>query len=277
MRIVEEDGTKRVYFRQSWVNKFQHCPEQARLTDPTVEDGVPSDMAALGTALHSGIEAALRGEALDPREVYERSENTLTMLESQFTYVDVTRADALSYLRAWSRLLLGNDEFNALYESNDARIEEKFAVFVDARMVNGERVEMWWEGRQDAVLPMTYGVDWKTGARTWSEWETTRWNIQSTIYCYAAECEGLLEFPAEFRFVVFTRAAEPKVQVVKVVRTFAHVEWLTERLWRVYDMRTVDRWPLNDQGWWCHPKWCDHFAECKGLYFSDDSWMQIQR
>lgn len=260
------DGN-RIYFRQSWVNEYFICPERARQTalcEPTDET---NEAAALGTAMHAGIEAAMDGRADSPDAVFEIARFTLDSMYSLglFVYDDLTPKKAHDYLRLWSQQLRTVSEFRELYDDAGKMTEQSFCVHVDTR---ADGTEMWWEGTVDVVGSL-YLVDWKTSGRQYQAWEKQRWAIQPTMYAHAAERMGWLHYPVDFRYVVFDKGAKPP-QVVQVQRGPEHAKFLTAQLWLVYDQDWKRPWPLNDQHALCSPKWCPHWEECKGLYVSPD-------
>jgi hypothetical protein len=57
MKIDEEN--KRVFVRQSWLKDMLLCPERSRLSVLQPEFRTQNDSAAIGTAVHAGIEAVL--------------------------------------------------------------------------------------------------------------------------------------------------------------------------------------------------------------------------
>jgi hypothetical protein len=61
MRIDKE--TNKVFVRQSWLKDMLLCPERARLGVVQPEFKTQNDSAAIGTAVHAGIEAVLAGNA----------------------------------------------------------------------------------------------------------------------------------------------------------------------------------------------------------------------
>lgn len=258
------DGTG-VYFRQSWVNNFLLCNDRARLD---VETDETNEAAALGTALHAGIEAGLRGTATTPTQVSEVAIATLIELESHFTYDDLDRDRCVAYLRHWSQMLRTQPEFMSLRNNDNAVIEEYFCVPVD-RMGD---VTMYWEGTADAADVPNCVIDWKTTGRKYQRWEKQRWAVQPTVYAEAARQYGWVNNDiVDFKFVVFEKSLSTSApEVVTVTRGPGHTAWLTRMLWRAYDLRQVAEWPLNDAHALCSQKWCPVWDKCKGLHVRPD-------
>ena len=265
MKIEVEDGITKVYFRQSWVNNFLLCNDRARLDVETEET---NEAAALGTAHHSGIEACLAGEATTPTQVAEASIATLIDLEQHFKYDDLDRDKCVAYLRHWAGMLRTQPEFVNLYANPDRLIEQTFTIHVDTI---GD-VEMYWTGTADAVDQPKYIVDWKTASRKYQRWEKQRWAVQPTMYAEAGRQLGWVDGEnVDFRFVVFHRSlSTPAPETIRVTRGPGHTAWLTRMLWRAYDLRQVDEWPLNDQHALCSEKWCPVWGQCKGAHIRAD-------
>jgi len=266
MRIEQgDDGRTRIYFRQSWVNNFLLCNDRARLD---VETEATNEAAALGTAHHSGIEAALSGRIDKPSEVAEWSIATLIDLEKHFTYDDLDRDKCVAHLRHWSGQLRTQPEFVELYTNQERLVEQEFTIHVDTI---GD-VDMHWTGTADAINCPTYLVDWKTSSRKYQRWEKQRWAVQPTIYAEAARQLGWVDDDkVDFRYVVFHRSlSSPAPETISVTRGPGHTAWLTRMLWRAYDLRQVHEWPLNDQHALCSEKWCPAWAQCKGLHVRSD-------
>jgi len=266
MRIEhDDDGITRVYFRQSWINDFLLCNDRAR---QYVESEATNEAAALGTAHHAGIEAGLRGAAIKPSQVAEVSVAALIEQEPHFQYDELDRDKCVAYLRHWSGMLRTQPEFASLYVNAAALIEQQFTILVD---VVGA-VEMYWTGTADAIDCPFYLVDWKTSSRKYQRWEKQRWAVQPTVYAEAARQLGWVGSDVvDFRFVVFQRSfsvAAP--EVIRVTRGPGHTAWLTRMLWRAYDLRQLDEWPLNDNHALCSQKWCPVWDKCKGLYIRSD-------
>jgi hypothetical protein len=260
-----DDGITRVYFRQSWINNFLLCNDRARLD---VESDETNEAAALGTSWHGGIEAALRGEADTPSQVAEASIGVLQALEHTFEYDDLTHDKACQHLRHWSKMLRTQPEFVSLYDNPDRLIEQAFEVHLDTM---GD-VELYLVGTIDAIDNPTCVIDWKTSSRKYQRWEKQRWAVQPTVYAEACRQMGWVnDEKVDFRFVVFERnLARDAPETIRVTRGPGHTAWLTRMLWRAYDLRQLDTWPLNDQHALCSEKWCPAWSQCKGLYVRSD-------
>jgi hypothetical protein len=266
MRIeYDADGITRVYFRQSWINDFLLCNDRARLA---VDSEATNEAAALGTSLHSGIEAALRRNAVTPSEVLEISRNTLVGLEPTFVYDELTRDKCVAFLAHWSNMLRSQPEFLSLIVNPDALIEHEF----DVPLAYRGNVELRLTGTIDAVDRPNYLVDWKTTGRKYQRWEKQRWAVQPTVYAEACRQMGWIESDTvDFRFVVFQKSLSvPAPEVIRVTRGPGHTAWLTRMLWRAYDLDDLDEWPLNDNHALCSQKWCPVWDKCKGLYIKPD-------
>lgn len=275
MKIETVDGVRHIYFRQSWINTYQICPERAR-NEPTEYTDDTNEAAALGTAWHKGIETALSGNATKPSHVAEAAIEELARLEPLFDYMDLSPSQSRDWLRIWAPTLHKCEEFRDVYDNESRLVEQPFDIVIDGRNHGYEVLHL--VGTIDAVHVPRYIVDWKTASRRYQAWERQRWAIQPTVYAEAAsELGWVAGHPIEFRFVVWERnKSNPGPHVVKVFRGPEHTAHLTDTLWRVYDSAQamsdagLTRWPTNDQHALCSPKWCPVWANCKGAFIAPD-------
>jgi hypothetical protein len=73
-----------------------------------------------------------------------------------------------------------------------------------------------------------------------------------------------LKGPYRFNFVLLR--PNGKVEWVPVHRGQADFAWLLKKVLHLAYLQEceLEEWPLNDQGWWCSPKWCGKWDQCKG-------------
>jgi hypothetical protein len=136
---------------------------------------------------------------------------------------------------------------------------------------------------QDRVIELSGAIDyvdliprdWKTSGSGmgYEKWELQRWNIQATVYTWAAMMLGLVDpvphstgehqFP--FEFVVMGGKA---VKRVTITRTEADWSWLQDKVIRLAKLieSGLDPWPVNDNHALCSPKWCPAWDDCKGSH-----------
>jgi hypothetical protein len=120
-------------------------------------------------------------------------------------------------------------------------------------------------------------VDWKTSGRDKQPWEESRWNVQATVYTYAAAELGLLKPHDDgnfhFELIVFNhKNNEPEPQHVQVLRSENNWAWLVEVVSQMVTQIESDLpiWQMNDQHALCSPVWCPVWSDCKGKYISGE-------
>ena len=250
-------------FRQSDLEAFYKCPHQFDLRRRNLLPRKETDATALGTSMHAGIEAVLRGECglADGEQV---AVEAWRALQDDVEYVqDKTAATVERKVRdcygAWAQ-----DVFPML--GGTVAVEHRFKVLLHSDQTR----QLWLSGTIDYIDEALGLVDWKTAGRRYEEWEKRRFAIQPTVYSYAAWREGLVDLDhlemVPFTYAVMVKGRKQEVQIVTVERGPQHWQWLTAQATRLANLieAEVDAWPLNDQGWHCSPKWCTAWDSCKG-------------
>ena len=280
MRIEEENGITRIYVRQSWLGDALMCPERARLISLHPETRKENDSAMMGTACHAGIEAVLRDE-ISPLSIGEYSISSFraaeTDLLNQNKKINITNTEPRNWDKhiasmsdAWVRDIMplvpkgGVSEF---------KFSAKVADVADAIFP----YELWFEGTMDYFHP-TEIWDWKTAARKYYQAEKQNQNIQSAVYAKAATSLGLIDYDVKFNFGVMIRNASSTGQIVPVVRTANHGDWIVEQtktlvnnLLTISNRWPSSRWLANDQHFLCSERWCPVWSMCKGSYITSDN------
>lgn len=250
-------------FRQSDLNTFFKCPEQLRLKRAGLLPRVESDATALGTAMHAGIEAVLKGECAPEEgldvalDEWERLAPTVDRWLQMKNASTVARHVSNCYV-AWLRNVY-------------PRLGTPLGMEVDFRFLAHEddEREVWFVGTIDYLEE--WGVwDWKTAARAYEEWEVRRFKIQPTMYAMAARELYPEHFGdnVNFAYGISLKGGKPKAQVVETTRDTRHWSWLVRQclsLAHLYEAG-LPVWPLQDQGWWCSEKWCPAWLDCKGAH-----------
>jgi hypothetical protein len=274
MRIDEEN--KRVYVRQSWLGDSMLCQERGRRMMVSPEFRTTNDSAVMGTAVHAGIEAVLRG-TIDARDAHHVSVSKLNLIKDT-EKVKVTNTDpstwedlVRSMTNAWVAGVLpevplgGQPEFKFEYFSN---------IVVDGYAI-------WFEGTMDYFHPT--GVwDWKTAARKYSLLEKQTQSIQASIYSGYALQSGEVEVDANgdvgFNFGVMIRNLKGDSQIVRIKRNSAHSMWVTEQASTMVRLALAMRntegefnrpWLKNDQHFLCSERWCPWWSVCKGVFIQN--------
>jgi len=269
VKVEYRDGIRRFIFRQSWMNTFQHCPEQARLDMHGLLPRVESDATAIGTSVHVGIEHLL--DDAEPSEAWRLSCSKFDELSElpEFAWLQV-KTPATAHRIIYNALWGWYDEIEPKL-GRTISVEQHFSLHVQT-MPCGD--EIWIEGTWD--YEDEHGLwDWKTAGREYQPWEVERWYVQPTQYTLA---HSLINdcYPLPFNYAVMVKTGgegPSKTQHLQVRRDEGHYKWLVRQMKNavaLYDMTDGGEhpWPLMDQGWHCSPKWCSAWSSCKGAYVS---------
>jgi len=271
LRIDEE--TKRVYVRQSWLKDVLLCPERARFSYTKPEFKTTNDSAAIGTAVHAGIEAVLRQD-VSAGNAWQVSLAKFRQLESEPSGINHTNINpehwhgyVVSLTHAW---------MTDIYPSVPlgGAVEHQFAV-PTGESVNG--YELWFEGTMDYLHED--GVwDWKTASRKYSLNEKQNQDVQSSIYSFAGHRLGFTKEESRFNFGVMIRASKAYGQIVSINRNKAHGDFVIQQALSAVaygfamtngtGVPTENRWLINDQHHLCSQRWCPWWSICKGAHIS---------
>lgn len=258
MKVNREERT--LTLRQSSLNTWMLCPERARLDMVHPERDSTTDAAAVGTAVHAGIETVLRvhDHALARRNVIASLEENASQIRwVQVKQLKTAFALAERLFEAWLHHVLPQ-------LAGPLAVEETFNL--PWAEINGWQVRL--SGTIDYVDENLVVWDWKTSSRPYETWEADRWKIQPTVYGWAMnQLHGI--DPVQFTYCVLVKKARPEVQIFDVERSNGHWAWLhrqVESIVAQIDALPDGIWPLNDHHALCSAKWCPHWEYCKGLY-----------
>lgn len=265
------DGRLHLELRQSNLSTYQMCPESlhAELTDP--QPSTWTDATVIGTAFHAAVEYAL----LEQREAEMASRETMYSVAANqveeigdWTFTRTARGNVQPTIEhlidTWHETSYGT------YEPE--LIEQPFKHL----LWRDDQYDIWLKGTRDCVTTDGLVIDHKTTSslRSWATWEKQRWAVQPTAYTWATwreESPRTPEMP-ERPFAYHIVATDGTAHQVSVWRDQSHIDWLTQQAIQIATMvRTeLDKWPLNDSGWWCSDKWCNQWANCKGKHMRSD-------
>lgn len=280
MRIDNNNGydITKVFIRQSWLGDALMCPERARLTALHPETRKENDSAMMGTAVHAGIEAVLRGEIVHA-DIADFSVNAFRNRERELLtegkQINITNTDPKNWNKhigsmadAWARDIMPHvpegGECEYKFETKVAHVDNELFEY-----------ELWFEGTMDYFHYQ--GIwDWKTAARKYYQAEKQTQNVQSAVYAESAHVMGLIDYPVTFNFGVMIRNASSTGQIVPVTRTANHGQWIIDQtIALVNNLLTVQakmpstRWLINDQHHLCSQRWCPVWSMCKGSYINE--------
>lgn len=269
MRIEKE--TNRVFVRQSWLKDMLLCPERARLGVVQPEFKTQNDSAAIGTAVHAGIEAVLGGHATTSDAPYISLTKFKELESAGINHTNVNpdswHSHVIGLTEAWVK-----DIFPKVPLGGQSEVP--FAVPTGASV---KGMELWFEGTMDYLHEQ--GIwDWKTAARKYSESEKQSQDIQSSIYTFAGHKLGVVKTSSVFNFGVMIRVNNAYGQIVSVNRTKAHGDFVVKQaqsavsyaytMLQGKELPTDERWLINDQHYLCSQRWCPWWSVCKGAHIS---------
>jgi hypothetical protein len=269
MRVDEEN--KRVFVRQSWLKDMLLCPERSRLSVVQPEFKTTNDSAAIGTAVHAGIEAVLNNHC-SPTDAYVLSLARFAEMEAEgirHTNVEPStwHGHVVGLTNAWVKDIYPHVTLGG-------QSEVKFSVPTGS-YVND--YELWFEGTMDYLHED--GIwDWKTAARKYSLNEKQSQDVQSSIYTFAGTKLGVLNDCSSFNFGVMIRVRDAYGQIITVNRTKAHTDFVIKQAMSAVaygfamtngtGIPTDNRWLINDQHYLCSERWCPWWSVCKGAHIS---------
>lgn len=271
MRIDNEH--KRVYVRQSWLKDMMLCPERARFAIASPEFKTVNDSAAIGTAVHAGIERILTSGA-SRRDATLAALGKFRELQSAPTGVKVTNINPTEYDDHIIRLVKAFETDILPHVPAGGQSELQFEV-PTGTSANG--YEIWFEGTIDYLTKD--GIwDWKTASRKYSQFEKQAQDIQASIYNYAGVKLGLVNPDSVFNFGVMIRLKSAYGQIVTIKRDSTHSDFVIQQALSavnyVFAMTNNDKlfdkkWLINDQHYLCSSRWCPWWSLCKGAHISE--------
>jgi len=256
---------EQIKLRQSWINNFLRCPEQARQERLGLVQQKETTDLLRGNAVHAAIEHAglLRmggQEEVDYDELIDVSD---TFIADNSTAVDVWRDTYESVVDVCrANVTTWYNELNPILDP--VGVEQTFSKSMGVR----HGVQLILTGTADWTDRSGVLWDWKNPSRHYPAWEKKRWDIQSHAYTWALEKE-------QFNLAVF---AKGDLQVIEIHRTEAQKEAFIELCWSIVPtLLTIGEattWPQRWEGWHCSPKWCPVWqaGKCRGEHLGEEPW-----
>lgn len=106
--------------------------------------------------------------------------------------------------------------------------------------------------------------DFKTSARSWTTKKANE-ELQPSFYLAALNQMG---FESEnrywFRYYVFVKTKQPKVQLLETTRDPGELFWLMGLIKEVWDAIEAGVFPPNPTSWLCGEKYCEYWSLCRG-------------
>lgn len=283
---IDRAGDGRVIhtFRQSTLGELDICPERGRATLSGDMPKILKDATCMGTAVHSGIEAATlaldKGIPMTPDDITNiaLAEFDHMVHQPNFLWVKYGEAKARALIeRAVERFY--DDVYHLLHPQ---LVEHQFGplvVYEDAfRVIQVTGTIDLYDRDMGAVDYKNTGDarKYKRG-RGGEAWKLDRWAVQPTVYHYALrELECLNgDGPWPFTYFVFDfGTADVELVQTTVYRQPADFSWLRQKVLSYAHQVEAETpvWPKQDNHALCSEKWCDWWHHCKGLSYVDVEW-----
>jgi hypothetical protein len=284
MKIDYEN--KRITMRQSWVDTFGRCPEQARASVVFPEDDGEGDAAMAGTSAHAGIEQFLMGN-IEWGEMVAHARSVAAEAAAHGVEQKDGRVERVQYksfegpdemvhwaghcVQSWQEQIYPWMQAEGITEGQaEARFE--YDAFVHRGWTIAHQGQVDWVPHKKNLL-----VDWKTSKSKYRQGDKQRWAVQPSAYASAAvngEFGREFELPLKFVYGVMVRLkTKQSAQLVEVERHQGHIDWYNSRCRSAADLFIdvgLDRpWTTIDSGnYLCSPKWCPNYSKCRGKYIS---------
>jgi hypothetical protein len=269
-----------ITLRQSWLDSATICPERGRLGIVKPEwDQLDSDEALIGTAMHAGVEAFLRGHCDDPAEFAHNYASTMidpaTVRWTKRTSISEIADLAHGCATEWRQHIYP-------MVPDGGRTEVTFQT----PMFHRGDWTVLLSGTVDYVLGGEMW-DWKSsGSRDWKPWEKQRWAVQPTAYAYAAMNGAVQGFtatswPLTFRYGVVYKPRSKNGgydhDIITVTRTQGDVDWMMAKARTYVDLALTAldiTWPqIDSENHLCSTNWCPWWSTCKGAHVSEDNYV----
>lgn len=235
----------------SSISKYLKCGKQwkFRYIDGLQEES--SEALQFGSAWHAMIK-------------YELQEENKNLLDSWYAVCE-----------EWNGVKLPSPMPEELIQLGEKMLTSpKITKTIQGLKINLESLEMETELHIPGVTVPIVGfidmidldgtpVDIKTASRKWTQ-EQVDTDLQATFYLAALEQAGLIQLPAKFRFIVFTKTKHPDVQILETTRTHADVFALygfVNEVWQAIQREVFI--PADPSNWWCSHKYCGFWDVCE--------------
>ncbi len=260
-----------IEFRQSDLGTAELCLEALRrnYADPQPEK-LSTDLVR-GNVVHAAIEALGQDMIDGKRPTIDRMFNAAQL--SQDWYFPRVHEDGWRDTQEKTELIIMNN-IEAFFEDVLPELSVPDAVEKPFRhlLYETETEAVYLKGTRDWDDPILGAVDWKNPGRKPAAWELQRGDIQSTVYLWAmAQEDGDLDKTREFHRVHLINGDVDWVTIRRGPKDYAA---LTEKVHAMVQLHKAKLpvWPMTWKGWYCSPKWCDHWDNCRGLHLGDEPW-----
>ncbi len=271
---MDDNGKWHHSFRQSWLNQHAKCQEQARRELVGTLPKMGTDAAVFGTCCHKVFELKM----LDPsvNVISAWNDQWSQAIGGELTNPDGTPDEITHWIQLdpqtaqqWGQDIVTRWEREVFPRLDPIAIEQSFDVVLLAAPDREIRIK----GTVDLIDRNLGLVDWKTANAPYEKWKYQRYAIQPTVYTYAAATDGFVPFGGDipFTYMVFPKGKDSH-QELTVTRSESHWEWLRAQCVAIADQiegGVGAAWPRGDTDWWCSPKWCPAWDQCKGSFLNE--------
>lgn len=277
-----EDNT--IWLHQSDMGTLRMCPEQVRLQATGEYFEADSDSAYIGTLTHRFIELVVgMGKANGewPSEV--ALNETLQLLQADLTgkwdslWQHPHQIKSLDEALAYVEQACVNWWVNVRPEidlGDHILLEHPFDLHLGwVPNLTGKDSEVRLRGTIDFVNLTTATIkDWKTSkaATGYNMWKLERYDIQSTVYSWAAHELFDSNFTFEYHHMARGSDAHVMNSLTPTSSDFSRMKGEVMS-WAATILRLgLDSpWPIGPMDWWCSSRWCSHHA--RGLCMGKES------
>ena len=236
----------------SQLNMWLRCPRQWEYRYVKGLKIPPSGALVEGRCYHKSLE-----------------ENFLHKIES---YEDLPVDECLdAFSTEWSKAL--SEEESIDWEGKNPRdikneghkLVRKY-ITDQAPYVQPLEVEEWYiseisgvkfVARLDLIDCTGVVIDHKTSNKLYSQADVDR-DMQASAAAFS------LDRPIIFHNHVAVKFANPRIQVVKTVRTREDIEWWLDAASAIVAQMKSGIAPPRPTGWWCSPEYCGFYERCRG-------------
>lgn len=296
------DGKWEHHIRQSDLGTFQHCPELHRRSLCGSVRGDEGDAALVGSACHEsyahGTRTLLQGKDVDATELQGVAHDYLAngwleavelgiFRQMQIATLDEARNLVDGYLLLWAQsvlpMLMGNIE---LINS----VEHRFDILVYSDDKRDIYITGTWDlGFNGELLDYKHSNSDKYTKQ--KAWQLSRYNPQATHYAWAKDMIDTngttLNYADDLELEPFTFininnkngvtfvGPNEGVKIRTVGDCRFHLEVMKSLCYLIEAELPV--WPLGASDWWCSPKWCPEWNNCRGKFIGEDPWGLLEK
>lgn len=211
------------------------------------------------------------GGALIEGNCYHKSLE-VNFTQKRHSFEDLPIGDCLdAFSTQWSRQLSESEDINWEGKNpesikNEGHSLVKTYMTVQAPSVQPIEVEEWYISevagvkfitRIDLVDCIGAVIDHKTSKRSYNQGDVDK-DMQASSAAFS------LDRPILFQNHVAVKIANPRIQVVKTVRTREDIEWWLDAASCIVTQMKTGTAPPNPKGWWCSPQYCGFYERCRG-------------